>query len=109
MFSTLSLFVNAQQAIDTVKLSNDKQIVVYDNYTWKYLSESDTIKSIKNNDNTYTSKVPLHSTTKTTLTTKDKPTYQSSSTSSSICGARTKSGGYCKRVVKGGGRCWQHR
>ncbi|MBB5634565.1 hypothetical protein HDE68_000450 [Pedobacter cryoconitis] len=28
--------------------------------------------------------------------------------SSSICGARTKAGGYCKRVVSGGGRCWQH-
>jgi uncharacterized protein DUF5763 len=27
---------------------------------------------------------------------------------SSTCGARTKSGGYCKRKVKGGGRCYQH-
>lgn len=29
--------------------------------------------------------------------------------SSSLCGAPTKSGGYCKRKVSGGGRCWQHR
>lgn len=28
--------------------------------------------------------------------------------SNSACGARTKSGGYCKRKVKGGGRCYQH-
>lgn len=26
-----------------------------------------------------------------------------------ICGARTKSGQPCKRKVKGGGYCWQHR
>lgn len=28
---------------------------------------------------------------------------------SSVCGARNKTGGYCKRVVIGGGRCWQHK
>ncbi|MGY0041299.1 hypothetical protein [Pedobacter sp. NJ-S-72] len=28
--------------------------------------------------------------------------------SSSVCGARTKTGGSCKRIVSGGGRCWQH-
>lgn len=27
---------------------------------------------------------------------------------SSVCGAKNKGGGYCKRVVSGGGRCWQH-
>lgn len=27
---------------------------------------------------------------------------------SSVCGAKNKTGGYCKRVVIGGGRCWQH-
>jgi Family of unknown function (DUF5763) len=32
----------------------------------------------------------------------------SSTTSSSTCGAKNKSGGYCKRKVKGGGRCYQH-
>jgi hypothetical protein len=31
-----------------------------------------------------------------------------SNSSSSLCGARTKSGGYCKRKVKGGGHCYQH-
>jgi di/tripeptidase len=28
--------------------------------------------------------------------------------SSGTCGAITRKGGYCKRTVKGGGRCWQH-
>lgn len=28
---------------------------------------------------------------------------------SSVCGAKNKSGGYCKRLVVGGGRCWQHK
>jgi len=32
----------------------------------------------------------------------------SSGTSSSKCGAPTKGGGSCQRLVKGGGRCWQH-
>jgi len=33
----------------------------------------------------------------------------SPSTAGPICGARTKSGKPCKRKVKGGGYCWQHR
>ncbi|WP_316838957.1 hypothetical protein [Pedobacter gandavensis] len=28
---------------------------------------------------------------------------------SSTCGATTKEGGRCQRVVKGGGYCWQHK
>jgi hypothetical protein len=31
----------------------------------------------------------------------DEPVY--------YCGAETKKGGFCKRRVKGGGRCWQHQ
>jgi outer membrane lipoprotein-sorting protein len=37
------------------------------------------------------------------------PPSQPSQPTSSLCGARTKAGGSCKRVVIGGGRCWQHR
>lgn len=33
----------------------------------------------------------------------------STAPTSSVCGAKNKTGGYCKRVVVGGGRCWQHR
>jgi hypothetical protein len=28
---------------------------------------------------------------------------------SAACGARTQAGGYCKRIVTGGGRCYQHQ
>jgi hypothetical protein len=33
----------------------------------------------------------------------------STAPTSSVCGAKNKTGGYCKRVVVGGGRCWQHK
>ncbi|MDQ8003371.1 MAG: hypothetical protein REI64_01150 [Pedobacter sp.] len=33
----------------------------------------------------------------------------SSTPTSTVCGAKNKSGGYCKRVVAGGGKCWQHK
>lgn len=105
------LFISAQKVVETVKLSNGKSIVVYDDYSWKYRTETIT-KSVTNTTN---AKQPLVSqpktTTKTTSNVKPKPTststYKSTSTSS-YCGARTKSGGYCKRKVAGGGRCWQH-
>lgn len=51
--------------------------------------------------------VSSYSKPKITKPTKKKKTYKSKSYSST-CGARTKSGGYCKRKVKGGGRCYQH-
>jgi Family of unknown function (DUF5763) len=35
-------------------------------------------------------------------------TSKSSTASSEYCGAKNKSGGYCKRKVNGGGRCYQH-
>lgn len=33
----------------------------------------------------------------------------STAPTSSVCGAKNKTGGYCKRKVAGGGYCWQHR
>jgi len=36
------------------------------------------------------------------------PVGGSANPTSSVCGAKNKTGGYCKRVVIGGGRCWQH-
>lgn len=40
----------------------------------------------------------------------DTKEYKSKSNKnpSSVCGARTAKGGYCKRKVSGGGRCYQH-
>lgn len=53
---------------------------------------------------------------KTYIKTKEKSNsynsnfYQSSSSSyTSTCGARNKSGGFCQRKVKGGGRCHSHK
>lgn len=37
------------------------------------------------------------------------PVGGSANPTSSVCGAKNKTGGYCKRVVIGGGRCWQHK
>lgn len=36
-------------------------------------------------------------------------TPSSSSSNSKRCGAATKNGGSCQRLVSGGGYCWQHR
>lgn len=44
---------------------------------------------------------------RTSTTTRSTNSYKSSGYSS-YCGARTKSGGSCRRKVSGGGRCWQH-
>lgn len=41
-------------------------------------------------------------------TNRSPRTFYRPSTVTSTCGARTQSGGYCKRKVKGGGRCYQH-
>jgi hypothetical protein len=40
---------------------------------------------------------------------KNRSNYIKSSSVSSTCGERTKAGGYCKRKVTGGIRCYQHR
>ncbi len=105
------IFMYAQKQIDTVKISNGRQIIILDNFTWRYISETE-INELKKKDTGKLSSesLPLKSATNSTSTTvKPKISTQSSSSYSSTCGARTKSGGYCKRVVKGGGRCWQHR
>ena len=46
--------------------------------------------------------------TKQNSSLKTKHSIYSNSTTTT-CGARTKSGGYCKRKVKGGGYCYQHK
>lgn len=40
---------------------------------------------------------------------RSKSSYTPTPYTSSKCGARTRSGNSCKRKVKGGGRCYQHR
>lgn len=50
-----------------------------------------------------------HSSAATEALTQHERLVISSSAADAICGARTKSGKPCKRKVKGGGHCWQHR
>jgi hypothetical protein len=41
--------------------------------------------------------------------TQTRQPFGSTSTAEAVCGARTRSGKACRRKVKGGGFCWQHR
>lgn len=63
-------------------------------------------KSVYNNGNYNTTIVKPNSSSSNKRTSTNS-SYQVSSYSS-YCGARTKSGGSCRRKVSGGGRCWQH-
>lgn len=81
--------------------------VIYNNKIG-YIKESDIInnKAIK-----ALKKKP--STNPNTPSSQSKTSYNKGFNSSrssviSTCGALTKSGGYCKRKVKGGGHCYQH-
>jgi len=71
------------------------------------------VKNLEQNSeakNTGQTKAPANASTvkfessaqhKDTRTTAEDPVY--------YCGAETKKGSFCKRRVKGGGRCWQHK
>ena len=45
---------------------------------------------------------------RTSTSTRSYNSSYRNSTTTSTCDARTKSGSFCKRKVKGGGRCYQH-
>lgn len=101
--------------VEKVKLKNGTKILIYDDSTWtvdtskieskkpinKKLVKA-TTSSVSNVNTLYSNKT---STVKKTYKKSNKNTY----TSSGYCGARTKSGGSCRRKVSGGGYCWQHR
>lgn len=117
-FFLLSYSLSAQKvALDTIELKNNKKVIIYLNKTWEYYSESNKSNSTKNNEPTsLLNTQPKTTSTSRSVTNQKKTTsysntYSSSSSNSSyvgVCGARTKSGGSCKRRVRGGGRCWQH-
>jgi hypothetical protein len=50
-----------------------------------------------------------HSSSGSETLTQPEQLVISPSAAEAICGARTKSGKPCRRKVKGGGYCWQHR
>lgn len=120
---TISAFtVNAQKVREVVTLKGGEKIVIYSDKTWEYQivtdvddngkrentnTEVNTFKSsVPNSTNSGSSTSSKSSSTKTRNTKSKSSSYKSSY--SSTCGARTKSGGACRRVVSGGGRCWQH-
>lgn len=105
---TLPIFCNAQKAIDTVKLKNNKYAALYANGTWKYVSlntqEINTATSTRSTAASRTGNAYTPATKSSSSYTKPS----SGGSYSSTCGAPTKKGGACRRVVSGGGRCWQH-
>ena len=108
--------------VDVIKNDAGKYYILYSDSTWDITTKStyDVYNIVKsdNSDKTVSKKsVSLNSkpvqssTTKTSkiTTTGTKSRTSVRSTTSSICGARTKKGGSCQRRVVGGGYCYQHR
>lgn len=114
LFFSVSLSMISQNKIDEVKLSNGQTIIVFDNNTWSYkdgnktstIQEKKDIEKTSQRANITTNRVSQ--TKGETSTRNTRSSTNRTKTSSSICGARTKKGGYCQRRVAGGGRCWQH-
>lgn len=101
---SVSATLKAQEIVETVKLSNGKTVVLYDNQTWEYKKTLESISNIRNENTNSKNKRNLSS-------TPSKRIESSSSSYKSVtgyCGAPTKKGGSCRRKVSGGGRCWQH-
>lgn len=97
------LAVFSQTVVETVKLKNDKYATLYDDGTWMYTSSP----VAAGRANTTDDKPPI-STVRSSPVARPVSSPAPSSSYSSACGARTKAGGSCRRMVKGGGRCWQH-
>lgn len=107
---TLPILFFSQKIIGETELSNGKKIKIKDDYTWEYVgSLTEGASSYLYNDVSTTKKDRVTgSYNKANITQKKKQSYRSNYSSSNYCGASTKSGGSCRRKVKGGGRCWQH-
>ena len=100
----------------TFKLKKGKKVLVYDNNTWEYstnkLVDKNNLKSknlsLENsNANLVVNSLASNSSKPKKKKRKNKSNI-SNSYSSGTCGYPTKSGGRCRRTVKGGGTCWQH-
>ena len=84
----------AQNKVEEVQLKSGKIAILYDNGLWIFKDVSSPIE-------------PKQTTTKLYQAT--PATKSTSSQTSSPCGARIKTtGAPCKRLVKGGGYCYQH-
>lgn len=100
----------SQKIIEIIKLSNGKNIIIRDNYTWEYTSNSTnkTYGITSSNKTSYNKTSSSKNSSNKRKKTNYKSTNYYKSSYSSYCGALTKSGGSCRRKVSGGGRCWQH-
>lgn len=93
-----------KKEIDRVMLINGKSIIVFNDKTWEYTSGTNPQTPAPSR--AVSKKSPSKTNTYKPVTTKkssQSPSY------SGYCGARTKSGGSCRRRVSGGGYCYQHR
>ncbi|KGN70145.1 hypothetical protein [Porphyromonas sp. COT-239 OH1446] len=88
--------MKAQTPVDTLKTSDGKKVVLMSDQTWHFVGER--TKSQKE-------RIKPQKTKKNKTYRRDNQQYSSSS----YCGAPTKKGGACRRRVRGGGYCWQHR
>lgn len=94
--------------------TDDGVFILYTDNTWTQdLSKSVVIKSKKkiNKKNNVVINNYQVSISPPDNNYKPKKSYSTNNYNgsySSTCGATTKKGGACRRVVKGGGRCWQH-
>jgi len=101
----------SKRCLVVTKSIDGQFFALYSDSTWSITTES--IYNTHNNatdrieKNTVTTKVPVAKSLSVNSNSNTKQT--TSSTSSSICGARTKKGGACQRRVVGGGYCYQHR
>lgn len=104
-----SLITRGQELVEKVILQNGKVVLLYSDNSWRYaeLGTNEGEMSAKNQKEAIdTTKSKNRFIGEETAL---KNTSYSSGSYSSICGARNKKGGYCKRKVSGGGRCYQHK
>lgn len=102
--------------METVMLKSGINVTLYTDSSWTFDYSAPVVKNSKKKKKKSTAKVvannpqPIVNNFYSAPIEEQKASYQSSTveTYSGTCGARTKKGGSCKRVVKGGGRCWQH-
>ncbi|MGN0004179.1 MAG: hypothetical protein ACI35V_12170 [Sphingobacterium composti] len=124
IFSYSTSYSQHKVCVDVIKNYAGKYYILYSDSTWDITTKStyDVYNIVKsdNSDKIVSKKAvslnskPVESSTTKTKTSKITTTGTRSNTSvisttSSICGARTKKGGSCQRRVVGGGYCYQHK
>jgi hypothetical protein len=104
----LILKENTDRELKIEKVSITKKTLAEENFKQNFAvknleqsSEAKNTRQIKDLTNASIVKFENLAQHKNTRTKLEEPVY--------YCGAETKKGSFCKRRVKGGGRCWQHK